>query len=89
MPLDPTAFGDKLSYSDYKDGNDFHPLAQATWLSSKEETPPENRRGDPARQQIPNLPSAHPSVPLSTDPKPKIPNPIWHPNKIGNPINDL
>ena len=82
MPLDFTAFGDKLSYSDYKGGNEFRPLALAAWLSPKEETPHENRRGDPdtTNTQYP----ISPSVPVSTDPKPEIPDPIWHLTKIGD-----
>ena len=84
MPLDFAAFGDKLSYGDYKDGDDFHPLALAAWFSPKEETPQEKRRGDPGTSnEKPHV------VSVSTDPENDIPHPIWQLNEVGDLVDDL
>ena len=87
MPLDFAVFGDKLSYSDYKDGDDFHPLALAAWLSPKEDTSHENQRPDPTTSNKHSHIS--PSLPISTNPNPETPDPIWQLNEIGDLIDDL
>ena len=71
MPLDFAAFGDKLSYSDYQGGNDFHPLALAARLSPKEQTPHEKRRARSRHNKYPI--SHHPIRPRLNRPEDTYP----------------
>ena len=87
MPLDFAVYGDKLSYGNYIDGDDFHPLALAAWLSPKEDTPDESPRPNSDTSNIKSHSS--PFLPISTDPKTETPDPIWQLNEIGDLIDDL